>query len=152
MEHIPEAVRDREGQCIGPVRGRHLGAERQARGEALFANPRNACAGTLRQLDPKVVAALQKQAAELIHCSNYYHIPSQIELAENNVASAQQHLRNVLATLNVAVLPSPEVFLQFKEGLIAEDGSIADRALVGATETLIAGAHDDLLVRRAAGS
>ena len=39
---------------------------------------------------------------------------------------AQQHLRNVLATLNVAVLPSPEVFLQFKEGLIAEDGSIAD--------------------------
>jgi acetylornithine/N-succinyldiaminopimelate aminotransferase len=31
---------------------------------------------------PKVVAALQKQAGELIHCSNYYHIPSQIELAE----------------------------------------------------------------------
>ncbi len=31
---------------------------------------------------PRVVAALQKQAAELIHCSNYYHIPTQIELAE----------------------------------------------------------------------
>ncbi|HEX2768059.1 MAG TPA: acetylornithine transaminase [Geobacteraceae bacterium] len=31
---------------------------------------------------PRVVEALQKQAAELIHCSNYYHIPSQIELAE----------------------------------------------------------------------
>ena len=31
---------------------------------------------------PKVVAAIQKQAAELIHCSNYYHIPQQIELAE----------------------------------------------------------------------
>jgi acetylornithine aminotransferase len=31
---------------------------------------------------PKVVAALRKQAGELIHCSNYYHIPSQIELAE----------------------------------------------------------------------
>ncbi|MBW4056771.1 MAG: aspartate aminotransferase family protein, partial [Proteobacteria bacterium] len=31
---------------------------------------------------PNVVAALQKQAAELIHCSNYYHIPQQIELAE----------------------------------------------------------------------
>lgn len=31
---------------------------------------------------PKVVAALQQQAAELIHCSNYYQIPQQIELAE----------------------------------------------------------------------
>lgn len=31
---------------------------------------------------PRVVAALQKQAAELIHCSNFYHIPQQIELAE----------------------------------------------------------------------
>ncbi|HEY5472193.1 MAG TPA: aspartate aminotransferase family protein, partial [Candidatus Limnocylindrales bacterium] len=28
------------------------------------------------------MAALTKQAAELIHCSNYYHIPQQIELAE----------------------------------------------------------------------
>jgi acetylornithine/N-succinyldiaminopimelate aminotransferase len=31
---------------------------------------------------PAVTAALAKQAAELIHCSNYYHIPQQIELAE----------------------------------------------------------------------
>lgn len=31
---------------------------------------------------PKVVKALQEQAATLIHCSNYYQIPQQIELAE----------------------------------------------------------------------
>ena len=31
---------------------------------------------------PRVVEALQKQAGELIHCSNFYHIPHQIELAE----------------------------------------------------------------------
>ena len=30
---------------------------------------------------PKVVQALQEQAATLIHCSNYYQIPQQIELA-----------------------------------------------------------------------
>ncbi|MEJ2198364.1 MAG: aminotransferase class III-fold pyridoxal phosphate-dependent enzyme, partial [Desulfuromonadales bacterium] len=31
---------------------------------------------------PKVVAALQDQAARLLHCSNFYHIPQQVELAE----------------------------------------------------------------------
>jgi acetylornithine aminotransferase len=31
---------------------------------------------------PRVVLALQQQAAQLIHCSNYYQIPQQIELAE----------------------------------------------------------------------
>ncbi len=31
---------------------------------------------------PKIVEALRKQAGEMIHCSNLYHIPPQIELAE----------------------------------------------------------------------
>lgn len=31
---------------------------------------------------PKVVAAIRQQAGTLLHCSNFYHIPQQIELAE----------------------------------------------------------------------
>ncbi|WP_345990006.1 NAD-dependent DNA ligase LigA [Sulfurimonas sp. HSL1-2] len=34
-----------------------INREREAQGEALFANPRNAAAGSLRQLDPKITAA-----------------------------------------------------------------------------------------------
>ncbi|WP_218080450.1 NAD-dependent DNA ligase LigA [Anthocerotibacter panamensis] len=34
-----------------------INSERAEQGEKLFANPRNACAGTLRQLDPRVVSA-----------------------------------------------------------------------------------------------
>lgn len=36
---------------------RKINREREARGEPLFANPRNAAAGSIRQLDPKITAA-----------------------------------------------------------------------------------------------
>lgn len=39
-------------------------------------------------------------------------------------ALSQQHLRNVLAYLDVPVLGQPELFLQMKEGLIDDQGNI----------------------------
>ena len=41
-------------------------------------------------------------------------------------ALAQQHLRNILAYLDVPMLAQPEVFVHFKDDLVADDGSIAN--------------------------
>ena len=57
VENPPEWVEVRGEAFIPDATFAAINAEREQRGEALFANPRNACAGTLRQLDPKVVAA-----------------------------------------------------------------------------------------------
>ena len=57
IQNPPEWVEVRGEAFIPDATFAAINAEREQRGEALFANPRNACAGTLRQLDPKVVAA-----------------------------------------------------------------------------------------------
>ena len=44
-------------------------------------------------------------------------------------ALAQQHLRNVLAYLDVPTLGQPEVFIQMKDGLFEADGSIGPGSL-----------------------
>jgi chromate reductase len=39
---------------------------------------------------------------------------------------AQQHLRNILAFLDVPTMAQPEAYIQFKEGLIDENGAIGE--------------------------
>jgi chromate reductase len=48
-----------------------------------------------------------------------------ISVGAIGTALAQQHLRNVLAYLDMPTLGQPEMFLQNKPGLFAPDGSIA---------------------------
>ncbi|NQV10956.1 MAG: NAD-dependent DNA ligase LigA [Cyanobacteria bacterium] len=57
LEDPPEWLEVRGEAFIPEATFAAINAERLGRGEPAFANPRNACAGTLRQLDPKVVAA-----------------------------------------------------------------------------------------------
>jgi DNA ligase (NAD+) len=53
---VPESLEVR-GEVYLPLAGfKKLNAERQAAGEEVFANPRNAAAGSLKQLDPRIVA------------------------------------------------------------------------------------------------
>ncbi len=55
-EHVPQVIEIR-GEVYLPLKEFHrINAEREAEGEEPFMNPRNACAGTLKQLDPRIVA------------------------------------------------------------------------------------------------
>jgi chromate reductase, NAD(P)H dehydrogenase (quinone) len=49
-----------------------------------------------------------------------------VSVGAAGTALAQQHLRNVLAYLDVPTLGQPEVFIQMKEGLFDEQGNIGD--------------------------
>ena len=54
--HLPQAFEVR-GECVLPQTAfRKLNAEREAAGQAPAANPRNAAAGTIRTLEPNIVA------------------------------------------------------------------------------------------------
>ena len=43
-------------------------------------------------------------------------------------ATAQQHLRNILAYLDMPTLGQPEVFLQWTDGLVDEEGNIGEKS------------------------
>lgn len=51
-----------------------------------------------------------------------------VSIGRLGTATAQQHLRNVLAYLDMPTLGQPEVFLQWTEGLIDEDGNISEKS------------------------
>lgn len=59
LENPPRRVEVRGEAFIGLETFERINQEREHQGESLFANPRNAAAGTLRQLDPQVVAQRQ---------------------------------------------------------------------------------------------
>ncbi|SHK12870.1 DNA ligase (NAD+) [Anaerobranca californiensis DSM 14826] len=60
-----------------------LNKEREEKGEPLFANPRNAAAGTLRQLDPKIVASRNLAAF-------FYGVVESTELGDSHRENLQK--------------------------------------------------------------
>lgn len=101
VKSIPLSIPDVPGTLI--VRGEvympkkvfhALNEEREKRGEALFANPRNAAAGSLRQLDPKIAAQRRLDIAVF-----------NIQWAENEDFHSHTQGINYLADKGFKVIP-----------------------------------------------
>ena len=101
VKSIPLSIPDVPGTLI--VRGEGympkkvfhaLNEEREKRGEALFANPRNAAAGSLRQLDPKIAAQRRLDIAVF-----------NIQWAENEDFHSHTEGINYLADKGFKVIP-----------------------------------------------
>ena len=101
VKSIPLSIPDVPGTLI--VRGEvympkkvfhALNEEREKRGEALFANPRNAAAGSLRQLDPKIAAQRRLDIAVF-----------NIQWAENEDFHSHTQSINYLADKGFKVIP-----------------------------------------------
>ena len=83
-----------------------LNEKREEAGESLFANPRNAAAGSLRQLDPKITAQRELD----IYIFNIQHISE-----DAPSLSAHSDSLDYLKSLGFAVSPSYERFLSADE-------------------------------------
>ena len=118
-----------------------LNAEREERGEALLANPRNAAAGSLRQLDPKIAA--KRQLDILVF---------NLQLAEGMVFSSHAETLDYLKQLHFKVVPyrlvadmnaaekeiaslneNREQFSYDIDGAVLKLDNLSDRAILGST-------------------
>ncbi|MBW4466586.1 MAG: NAD-dependent DNA ligase LigA [Pegethrix bostrychoides GSE-TBD4-15B] len=88
LENPPPAVEIRGEAFLGLDPFRQINQERQQAGESLFANPRNATAGTLRQLDSRVVA--KRQLDFFAYTLHLEGISAEIPGAETQNAQVEQ--------------------------------------------------------------
>ncbi len=84
-----------------------INQEREQAGEPLFANPRNAAAGTLRQLDPKIVAQRR-----LDFFAYTLHIPGRDDA---DVSRTQWDALELMASLGFRVNPNRKVCNSLEE-------------------------------------
>jgi chromate reductase, NAD(P)H dehydrogenase (quinone) len=83
--------------------------------------------------------------------NSFAHKPGAVigtSIGATGTALAQQHLRNVLAYLDVALLAQPEVFIKYTDGLIDAEGKIGaegtQKFLRGFVDRYVAWVHKQL--------
>ncbi|MCE7968733.1 MAG: NAD-dependent DNA ligase LigA [Leptolyngbya sp. PLA3] len=104
------------GEVFMPSREfERINQEREARGDELFANPRNACAGTIKQLDPTAIA--ERRLGFLAHGRG--------EISDRRFADAHSTLIGKIAGLGVPV-NRPVAMATNAEGIIEAIERFAD--------------------------
>ncbi|MBW4476745.1 MAG: NAD-dependent DNA ligase LigA [Tolypothrix brevis GSE-NOS-MK-07-07A] len=104
---LPERVEVR-GETFLPLEVfKQINSQRLASGEQLFANPRNAAAGTLRQLDSRIVARRQ-----LDFFAYTLHIPG---LDDASIANTQWEALELLQKMGFRVNPNKRLCATYAE-------------------------------------
>lgn len=130
------------GEVFMPKKVFHaLNEERERRGEALFANPRNAAAGSLRQLDPKIAASrrldilvfnVQRAEGETFHT----HLETLDYLAQRNFKVIPHYpcASAAGATEKIQAIGENREAFQFDiDGAVVKVNSLTDREMLGST-------------------
>ena len=143
LNHAPKRLIVR-GEVFMPKQVFHaLNDARQERGETLFANPRNAAAGSLRQLDPKIAASrrldirvFNLQLAEGVSFSRHsetldflrelhfpvipYDLVSDIHFAEEKIISLNENRESLSFDIDGAVLKVDDLAQRIEMGSTAK--------------------------------
>ena len=148
IRSIPMALPDRlprliiRGEVYMPKTVFHrLNREREERGESLFANPRNAAAGSLRQLDPKICArrsldirVFNLQLAEGRTFSGHEETLAYLESQGFPVIPRKQLSRPEEINGEIRRLNEEREALPFDmDGAVVKLDSLSDREIVGST-------------------
>ena len=141
LRSAPEYLRIRGEIYMSAATFNKLNAEREELGEPLFKNPRNAAAGSLRQLDPKIAA---KRALDIIV----------FNVEEVRGYTPENHSQSLdwLASLGIPAIPNRKLCKNIDEALdhIAAIGEMRDSLQFGIDGAVIK--VNDFTKRRALGT
>lgn len=130
------------GEVFMPKQVFHaLNGERERRGEALFANPRNAAAGSLRQLDPRIAASRRLdilvfniQAAEGETFSTHLETLEYLRGKGFKVIPHYSCTRVSQATERITEIGENRESFQFDiDGAVVKVNNLSQRAALGST-------------------